>query len=242
MSTIATNHPKRVFLNNNNNNRMAQLTLSTGAKATMRANLELERKSISLPSTEYQILTPCKVKNRREKLLSMVEAQVSSLKSRLERRVNRVPLRQRKTAMSTYTQAQSQQSTRSAPVPKMVAPVLKSGTAPKGSRKPIPTMTVVAPIKSTRPAFNTMPAKIQYKPTAPAKKRTSDEISDNKENGGDLQVPKKRAKTANAAPAPSRPVRATRAASKKITAPAQILSPKTVNTAPVPKTRTRRPR
>jgi hypothetical protein len=172
----------------------------------------------------------------------MVEAQVSSLKSQLERRVNRVPLRQRKTVMSSYTQNQSQQNTRSAPVPKQVAPVLKSSIAPKASTKPIPTMTVVAPIKPTRQAFNTMPAKIQYKPTAAAKKRTSDEISDNKENGGDLQVPKKRTKTAPMAPAPSRPVRATRAASKKTNAPTQILSPKTVNTAPVPKTRTRRQR
>jgi len=38
---------------------MAQLTLSTDAKATMRANLELERKLISLPNTEYQALTRC---------------------------------------------------------------------------------------------------------------------------------------------------------------------------------------
>ncbi|ORY09474.1 hypothetical protein BCR34DRAFT_665543 [Clohesyomyces aquaticus] len=51
--------------------------LTVEAKSTMRANLELELNS------------------RKEKLLAMCEAQVASLRSRLERRVNRIPMNKR---------------------------------------------------------------------------------------------------------------------------------------------------
>lgn len=238
--------------------------LSADAKATMRANLELE------------------LKNRREKLLAMCDAQVASLRSRLERRVNRVPIKQRKLPLISLIEAtappKANKEAATAPI------VRKSRKAPEPAQKPTQKLAPKTQDASKPPKalFKTAPAKITFKKvptpapetapapkaapasraasalkTAPAPKsgpiskptrgtkRSSNELStDDKENNGELHVPKKRAKVAPAAPAPSaaRPTRTTRAASRKVAPAAQILSPKTDNARPAPQARTRRQR
>ncbi|KAF2705126.1 hypothetical protein K504DRAFT_460902 [Pleomassaria siparia CBS 279.74] len=226
---------------------MAPLMLSAEAKATMRANLELE------------------LKTRKEKLVSMCEAQVASLRSRLERRVNRVPLKQRKIKMGTFIELHNKavaaetathvptqpKNTASAPI------VRKTRTAPaaKAAPKPAP---VEAPKAGPRPVSRAAAARTASPPKAApvdtskaasrsgrGAKRSSNEMStDDKENtNGDLHVPKKRTKAAPVGPAPAaRATRTTRAASRKVAPTAQILSPKTNNARPAPAAKTRRQR
>ncbi|KAF2729676.1 hypothetical protein EJ04DRAFT_568431 [Polyplosphaeria fusca] len=124
--------------------------ISAEAKASMMVNLELE------------------INARREKLLSMCEAQVASLQSRLERRVNRIPASKR--SMN-------------------VIELLDSTLHP-------PAKLAKAPVAPAPRATRAAPAKVEVKTAAKTTrgaKRSSDE-SDNKENSAELAVPKKRVK------------------------------------------------
>jgi hypothetical protein len=190
-------------------------------------------------------------------LRSMSEAQCASLRSRLERRVNRVPASKRELLLIDLL----------APAPPAPAPPVKSApTKAAVSQKTVPKPTATAPVPTTRKprsVLATASQKAVTKPTATAsklssakdtrsvrtKKRGSDEISsEDKENAAELAVPKKRARAATLKqPAVTKPAstgRATRAASRK-TAPAgtsQVLSPKNSNTKQKPTTRSVRPR
>lgn len=162
------------------------------------------------------------VNNRKEKLLAMCEAQCASLRSRIERRVNRVPSNKRNTKLIEFLEPTAQR--------------------PAPTKKEKESTVAPAPIgRRTRPAATTT-APAHPKPAPKSTrgvKRSSDEISaEDKENNTELTVPKKRAK---AAPAP-RATRTTRAASKKVDPAPQILSPKNNNARPAPQTRTRRQR
>jgi hypothetical protein len=171
----------------------------------------------------------------------MCEAQCASLRSRLERRINRVPSNKRKIKIIDILEppapvvAPKPLPTKKAKEPAVVVP------ASQGTRRtrPTPTTASAATAAPSNAARQTKaPSKVAPK-VARGTKRTSDEISaDDKENNAELTVPKKRGK---AAPAP-RATRATRAASKKIDSAAQILSPKPNNARPPAQTRTRRQR
>src|SRR5262245_10372301 len=145
----------------------------------------------------------------------MCEAQVASLRSRLERRVNRIPASKRNKKLIDLLDAAN---------PVAAKPAAKKDTAtppaPAPTRAAAPTTAVP---RKTRAA----PAKPAPKPAPKAtrgKKRPSDD--GDKENE-ELNVPKKRVKAAApakpTAPATTATTRSTRAASRK--APPQVLSP-----------------
>ncbi|KAH7123919.1 hypothetical protein B0J11DRAFT_530223 [Dendryphion nanum] len=233
---------------------MSRGGLSDEAKATIRANLELELNA------------------RKEKLLAMCEAQVASLRSRLERRINRVPTNKRNMKIMDLINA-------SVPAKPTAAKKEAVAPAPANTRRARPAAQTAPPAAAPAPraapvsASAPAPRRVTSKTTTTAKqttttaktvvakptrgvKRTSDEISgEDKENSGDMgrplpklrmakrvKAPTTTATTTTAAPATTRPARATRAASKKVDVAPQVLSPKTNNARPAPQTRTRRPR
>lgn len=155
----------------------------------------------------------------------MCEAQCASIRSRLERRVNRVPTNKRKIKLIEVLEP--------APAPQKLAQVRKEKEpAPAPALNPRRTRPV--PAAAAAPAFKTTAKVVR------GVKRTSDDISaEDKENNAELTIPKKRAK---AVPAPARATRTTRAASKKVDPAPQVLSPKTNNSRPAPRTRTQRQR
>ncbi|KAF2682443.1 hypothetical protein K458DRAFT_419849 [Lentithecium fluviatile CBS 122367] len=175
----------------------------------------------------------------------MCEAQVASLRSRLERRVNRIPASKRSMKLVDLLDAAlpaPAKHVRPAPAKKQVAPA--PAPAPITAPVPIPTRPV-APATATRktrappaPIAKKEAPKPVSKPapkTTRGKKRPSDD--GDKENE-ELSVPKKRAKTV----APTKPAatRSTRATSRKAV-PSQVLSPKPDNGRPTV-ARTRRQR
>ncbi|KAF2187018.1 hypothetical protein K469DRAFT_686231 [Zopfia rhizophila CBS 207.26] len=194
---------------------MSKLTLSADAKASMKQNLNLELQS------------------RKEKLVAMCEAQVASLRSRLERRVNRVP-----------------NNKRTAKIIDLIKPALPAKKNP-------------APAPISRRAQQTVPAPKPNPPAQPTRsapargvKRSSNEMVSDKENMAEqLSIPKKRTKTTTttarttsaAAPRTARTTaaptttRTTRAASRKVAAP-EVLSPKSNNSRTLAQGRTRRAR
>jgi hypothetical protein len=160
----------------------------------------------------------------------MCEAQCASLRSRLERRINRVPSNKRNVKIIDILEPPAPvEVPKPVPVKKVKEP---AAVAPsQGTRRARPAATTTA-TGAAQPATRRQPTKAPSKAapkTIRGTKRNSDEISaDDKENNAELNVPKKRAK---AAPAP-RATRATRAASKKVDGPAQVLSPKPNNARP----------
>jgi len=200
-------------------------------------------------------LTAAAVKNRKEKLLAMCDAQVASLRSRLERRVNRIPASKRSMKLVDLLDGAlpaakpvAAKAVRAAAAKKQAAPPPVAAPAPApapvSAPAPVPTRPT-APAAATRktraapapPAKKEAPKPIS-KPapkTARGKKRPSDD--GDKENE-ELNMPKKRAKTV----APTKPAatRSTRAASRKAV-PSQVLSPKPDNGRPTV-ARTRRQR
>ena len=191
----------------------------------------------------------------------MAAAQCASLRSRLERRVNRVPASKRELLLVDLL----------APPPPTPAPAPPAKSAPakvaptKATSKTVPVSAPAA--RKPRPALATASQKALSKPgttaakpvsakdakSARAKKRGSDEISsEDKENAAEnaveLAVAKKRVRAATLKqPAVTKPAstgRATRAASRK-TVPAgakEVLSPKNSNTKQKPATRSVRTR
>ncbi|KAJ4359317.1 hypothetical protein N0V95_002241 [Ascochyta clinopodiicola] len=215
------------------------------AKAAMLANFDLEFSA------------------RKEKLRAMCEAQCASLRSRLERRVNRVPATKRQMPLIELL-APPPPPAKAAPAPVKAAPAKKAAAlplAPAPARKtraaPATTTSRPATAKEAPKPAPKPAAKHTYSKSAPkvptmtrGKKRSSDEIaSEDKENvSADLAVPKKRVRAATTTtkqPVVSKPVapaaRSTRAASRK-TAPAEVLSPKNNNSRAKPATRSVRPR
>jgi len=219
--------------------------ITAEAKANMLTNLQIE------------------IDSRTEKLRAQCDAQCASMQSRLERRVNRIPVVTRQTTLLQLLKV-------SAPAPPVVvaappakpAPTKKAtATATRKARTAAPTNAATG--SSSRPASSleerVKPVAKATKPTPAyakatkntrAKKRSSDEMSgedkagEDKENT-DLPVPKKRTRTIARKPsAPTATVRSTRAASRtKPAAAAHVLSPKT-NAANVrkPAARSARPR
>lgn len=170
----------------------------------------------------------------------MCEAQVASLRSRLERRVNRIPNSKRNMSLVELLDAST-----AAPVKVTKPSPAKKETAPALVLAPVPVRAAVPPAaRKTRAAPAKAATKAAPKTTTRGKKRPSDD--GDKENE-ELNVPKKRAKatTKPVAPtnAPAPAARSTRAASKKgaPAAAAHVLSPKPTNNSR-PATRTRRVR
>lgn len=191
----------------------------------------------------------------------MCEAQCASLRSRLERRVNRVPATKRQMPLIELL-APPPPPVKSAPAPVKAAPTKKApGPAPAPARKtraaPATTTSRAGTVKEAPKPAPKPAAKHTYSKSAPkvptitrGKKRSSDELaSEDKENATvDLAVPKKRVRAATTTtkqPAVTKPAapaaRSTRAASRK-TAPAEVLSPKNNNARAKPATRSVRPR
>lgn len=166
----------------------------------------------------------------------MCEAQIASARSRLDRRINRIPSSKRSMKLMDLleiSKAAPSKNVRRGPVKNEAIPTVLPASAPV---RP----AVVPATRKTRAA----PIKPAPKPAAKAfrgKKRPSDD--GDKENE-ELNVPKKRVKVpVKAAPPTSgpAPARSTRAASKKATPVApQVLSPKPNNNRPP--TRNRRQR
>ena len=213
--------------------------LTTEAKAALRTNLELECRHAEAPSISPLTVEP--VKARGAKLVAMCEAQVASLRSRLERRVNRIPNSKRSMSLVELLDPSNH-----VPVKLAKPSPVKKEIAPTPVLAPVPVRAAVQPAaRKTKTAPAKDAPKTAPKTTTRGKKRTSDD--GDKENE-ELSVPKKRVKAATksvtsapaSAPAPA--ARSTRAASKKGgPAPAsQVLSPKPNNTRPA--TRTRRAR
>ncbi|KAF2109496.1 hypothetical protein BDV96DRAFT_585694 [Lophiotrema nucula] len=123
------------------------MQLSSEQKAAMAANLQLE------------------LANRTEKLRAMCEAQVASFRSKLERRVNRIPASKRQLKMGDLV-------------------------APPAEPKPASTTNTTA-AKRTRAA----PARIAPAPKQRNLKRTSDEAGNDKENSTAHQPPATKKRT-----------------------------------------------
>jgi hypothetical protein len=188
----------------------------------------------------------------------MCEAQCASLRSRLERRVNRVPATKRQMPLIELL-APPPPPAKPAPAPVKAAPTKKAPAPAPAARKTRaapaattsrPATAKEAPKPATKPASKPALAKSITKASTATrgKKRSSDEIAgEDKENASaDLAVPKKRVRaTTLKQPTVSKPAapaaRSTRAASRK-TAPAEILSPKNNNSRAKPATRSVRPR
>ncbi|KAJ4988010.1 hypothetical protein SVAN01_06422 [Stagonosporopsis vannaccii] len=179
--------------------------LTEEAKAATLANFDLE------------------VNARKEKLRAMCEAQCASLRSRLERRVNRVPATKRQMPLIELLAPPPPPQPNPAPAPVKAAPAKKAPTkkaaaaaaavtvsAPVPALAPAP-KTRVAPATTSRPATAKAAQKPAAKPVAKhaasksvpttsmrGKKRSSDEAtSEDKENVSvDLAVPKKRVRAA----------------------------------------------
>ncbi|KAF3001212.1 hypothetical protein E8E13_001450 [Curvularia kusanoi] len=177
------------------------------AKAAMLANFDLE------------------VNARKEKLRSMCEAQCASLRSRLERRVNRVPATKRQMPLLELLAPPPPPQPKPAPAPVKTAPAKKAPTkkaaaaaaaaattaaaAPAPTLAPAPkaragatTLSRAATVKAPKPAAKPVAKHAASKsvPTASTrgKKRSSEEAtSEDKENVSiDLAVPKKRSRAA----------------------------------------------
>ncbi|KAH7379298.1 hypothetical protein DE146DRAFT_741068 [Phaeosphaeria sp. MPI-PUGE-AT-0046c] len=205
---------------------MNNITMTAEAKAAMITNLELE------------------LKNRAEKLRAMCAAQCASLRSRLERRVNRVPATKRQMplvellAPAPPAPASKPATTRAAPKAAATkkaaaaATTTTTTTAPPARKtRTAPTTATITSTKAAAPKAATTRTTTKQ-PISRGKKRGSDEMSSEDKENAALDVPKKRVR----APAPkekapvSKPTtRTTRAASRQKAAPAQILSPKNNN-------------
>lgn len=235
---------------------MDSIILSAEAKAAIIANFELEREFFPSPDHRPDANASFIVEARKEKLRAMCEAQCASLRSRLERRVNRIPANMRQMTLVDLLEA-SMPAT-SAPADAAAPKAAPSNAAPLKAAPLKAAAAKAAPIKAapskkgtgarvspppTTPTISTMakakPATIKAAPkqtiardakttTTRSKKRGSDELSnEDKENAAELAAPKKRVRAAAPkAAAPAPTTRATRATSRTKPAPAQILSPK----------------
>lgn len=179
------------------------------AKAAMLANFDLE------------------VNARKEKLRSMCEAQCASLRSRLERRVNRVPATKRQMPLIELLAPSPLPQPKPVPAPVKAAPAKKAPTkkaaaaaaaaaaastapvpapahAPPAKARSVPTLsraaTVKAPKAPAKPVAKHAASKSVPTASTRGKKRSSEEAaSDDKENLSiDLAVPKKRSRAATA--------------------------------------------
>ncbi|KAF2201126.1 hypothetical protein GQ43DRAFT_440899 [Delitschia confertaspora ATCC 74209] len=192
------------------------MALSSEEKAAMIANLRNE------------------VNSRAEKLTLMYKTQMDTLRSRLERRVNRIPNTWREINIMELVEKYAEE-------PKKVAPA--------STEKPAPRAATSRP--NSRQNNTAQPSR------AKGIKRTSNEMASDKENqqAEQLSVPKKRVRAATtttrtaapkaAQPAPKAPARTTRAASRKnLAAPTgpEVLSPKSSNSRTVAQSRARRQR
>ncbi|KAF1912239.1 hypothetical protein BDU57DRAFT_357199 [Ampelomyces quisqualis] len=177
---------------------------------------------------------------RVEKLRAMEAAQRASMKARMERRVNRIPATLRNMTLRELLTPPSPEPAEPAYAAPTVAAITKQRTAVSVGAAPAPApatrKTRAAPtataITKTAPAAKTTTKTASKPATTRTKKRSSDEMSsEDKENA--LDVPKKRVRGAQKAPAPTKSTapttRTTRAASRHKAAPSQILSPKTNN-------------
>jgi hypothetical protein len=207
---------------------MSGPTLTVEAKASMIANLELERKCLPTDTSSAIANVRFTVNARKEKLRAMCEAQCASLRSRLERRVNRVPATKRQMSLIELI-APSLPAPKPAPVkaaPTKAAAAKKAPAPAPATRK---TRTApAAPTITKAPAPKPAVAKPAPKQTATrGKKRGSDEMSSEDKENAALDVPKKRVRAA----VQKAPVAASKPASRQKTAPAaaQILSPKNNN-------------
>ncbi|KAJ6282657.1 hypothetical protein J3E71DRAFT_380097, partial [Bipolaris maydis] len=181
--------------------------LTAEAKANMLANLQIELNS------------------RIEKLRAQCEAQCASMQSRLERRVNRIPIVTRQTTLANLLKASAPVQPITAPAPPTkvttttattttatttTAATKKTagtGTAGRKPRNAVPSAPSSRPasspevrIKSTSnpKTTKTVPTYAKATKTARAKKRSSDEMSGEDKENSELPVPKKR--TRNVAP------------------------------------------
>lgn len=205
------------------------------------------------------------VNARKEKLRAMCEAQCASLRSRLERRVNRVPATKRQMPLIELLAPPPPPVAKPVPAPAKTAPAKKAPTK-KAAPAPAPVPALAPPPKARAAPASTASSRSATVKAAPApkpttkprhapsksvpttslrgKKRSSDEATEDKENVSiELAVPKKRvraattvAKQATVSKPAAPAVRSTRAASRK-TAPADVLSPKNNNVRAKPSLR-----
>ncbi|PSN59341.1 hypothetical protein BS50DRAFT_258639 [Corynespora cassiicola Philippines] len=219
---------------------MALVAMTAEQKAHMRANLELE------------------ITARRDKLQAMCEAQVASLASRLERRINRVPVAIRSTTIHELLDAASKPAittekkenvrvshkTQAQPKPKPVAkkeaPKKEAAHAPLKTARGIKRKSDEQP--STDKENDTIArAKKVKSVNAPAAKPAAKTAA----KPATKPAAKSAAKSSTAAAAknkPTAPTRATRAASKTIAAEKNVLSPKPNNARPAARATARKAR
>jgi hypothetical protein len=163
----------------------------------------------------------------------MCEAQCASLRSRLERRVNRVPATKRQMSLvELLAPANPAPKPTAAKAVPAKAAVTKKSVAPAPVIRKTRTATTAATTKTVVKPVATKPMPKQT--TSRGKKRSSDEMSNEDKENAALDVPKKRVRApAQKAPVsvakPAATARTTRAASRQKAAPAQILSPKNNN-------------
>ncbi|EMD63314.1 hypothetical protein GGP41_005315 [Bipolaris sorokiniana] len=182
--------------------------LTAEAKGNMLANLQIELNS------------------RIEKLRAQCEAQCASMQSRLERRVNRIPVVTRQTTLANLLKASAPVRLITAPAPPTkvtdttaitttttttaaTKKTVGTGTAGRKPRNAVPSAPSSRPASSpevrikstsTNKTINTkaVPTYAKATKTARAKKRSSDELSGEDKENSELPVPKKR--TRNVAP------------------------------------------
>jgi hypothetical protein len=145
------------------------------------------------------------VNNRKEKLRAMCEAQCASLRSRLERRVNRVPATKRQMPLAELLAppnlAPKPTTAKAAPA-KAAIPKKNAAPAP-ATRKTRTAATTAAPTKTVAKPAATKPMPKQT--TSRGKKRGSDEMSNEDKENAALDVPKKRVARQKPAKSTTRP-------------------------------------
>lgn len=190
--------------------------------ATNNNSLSSEHKAAMILNLRDEVST------RAEKLGLMYRTQMETLRSRLERRVNRIPNTLRDVNILDLIDKHSNEAKRPT-----------TATSEQSTTRPVGRPRQKAPAQSTQTAK-----------TKGNNKRSSNELSSDKENlAEELAVPKKRTKVAagrTAAPQAARtaaepPARTTRAASRKVAAP-EVLSPKSNNARAAASGRARRQR
>jgi hypothetical protein len=192
------------------------MTITEAQKQALMDNLQLEGKALQ----DHSRLGPanaCIVTERARKLRAQYALQAQGLRARLEMRVNRIPQALRKRNMQDLLDDFAEKAK---PRPAAIMPVVDSRQR-------------VMPPSSTRKSLK----RTRYEYTLPHARDLANPSSEhfgteNKENAyaqGEIPNPKKRTKTATAAPTAT-----TKTASRK-PAPTTVLSPKSNNTHALPR-------
>lgn len=196
--------------------RKPTIGITAGQKQALIDNLQLESKSfgvLSIGHVELQVTNLSIVTERARKLRAQYMLQAQGLRTRIEIRVNRIPMALRKANMGELLLKHNDNSFKSAPIARL---------SPAKSQSPVKTFQQREQIRAS-PSPNRPSKRLRYGSwlsTFKFPNNTSDEMAIDKENE-DIENPKKRLRGP-----PQPPARTTSRANLK---PSQVLSPRSAN-------------